>query len=307
MTAPDFPTSLLPRAARVAAAIVAVALLAVPVGAQRAQRAQRDRAAARPAAARPRASVPPVGPAAVAAAAAGAPAVDTLHYRALRYRMIGPFRGGRSTAVAGIAEEPHTFYQGSTGGGLWKTVDAGASWQNVSDGHFGGSVGAVDVADSDPNVIYVGTGSADIRGNSSPGHGMWKSVDGGKSWAYVGLPEAGQIARVVVHPRDPNTVQVAALGHAFGKNPERGIYRTADGGRTWKQVLFLDDSTGASDIAMSPRNPRVLYAGMWRASASRGRWSRAAPPGACTRASTVATRGRSSAAGSPPGSSARWA
>jgi photosystem II stability/assembly factor-like uncharacterized protein len=199
-----------------------------------------------------------------AVATARAPAVDTLLYNGLRYRMIGPFRGGRSTAVAGIAGEPHTFFQGSTGGGVWKTEDAGTSWKNVSDGFFGGAIGAVDVADSDPNVIYVGTGSGDIRGNTSPGHGVWKTMDGGKTWSYAGLPEAGQIGRVAVHPADANLVYVAALGHPFGKNRERGIFRSRDGGRTWEHVLALDDSTGASDVAMNPRNPRVLYAGMWR-------------------------------------------
>jgi photosystem II stability/assembly factor-like uncharacterized protein len=192
-------------------------------------------------------------------------AVDSLLYNGLRYRMVGPFRGGRSTAATGIAGEPFTFFMGTTGGGVWKTQDAGNSWVNVSDGYFGGSIGAIDVADSDPNVIYVGTGSAPIRGNTSPGHGIYRSEDGGSSWRFVGLPEAGQIGRVVVHPTDPDLVYVAALGHAFAKNRERGVFRSRDGGRTWEHVLFLNDSTGANTVSMNPRNPRVLYAGMWRA------------------------------------------
>jgi photosystem II stability/assembly factor-like uncharacterized protein len=167
--------------------------------------------------------------------------------------------------VTGIAGEPHTFLMGSTGGGVWKTDDAGQSWKNISDGFFGGSIGALDIADSDPNVIYVGTGSADVRGNSSQGRGVWKSLDAGRTWRFVGLPESGAIRRVIVHPRNPDLVYVTALGHMFGKNRERGVFRSKDGGASWEQVLFLNDSTGASDLAMNPRNPRILYAGMWRA------------------------------------------
>lgn len=194
-----------------------------------------------------------------------APAYDSALFGSLSYRMIGPFRGGRSTAVAGITGEPFTFLQGGTGGGVWKTDDAGTSWKNITDGFFGGSIGAIDIADSDPNVIYVGTGSADIRGNSSQGRGVWKSLDAGKTWRFIGLPESGAIRRVVVHPANPDLVFVTALGHMFGKNRERGVYRSKDGGATWEQVLFLNDSTGASDLSMDPRNPRILYAGMWRA------------------------------------------
>lgn len=190
---------------------------------------------------------------------------DTSLYNGLSWRMIGPHRGGRSTAVAGIAGQPDRYLMGTTGGGVWQTDDAGTTWTNVSDGFFGGSIGAVDVADSDPNVIYVGTGSACIRGNTSAGRGMYKSVDGGKTWTFIGLEQAGQIGRIQVHPRNPELVYVAALGHAFGKNRERGVFRSTDGGATWQQVLFLDDSTGAVDLALNPRNPRVLYAGMWRA------------------------------------------
>ncbi len=206
---------------------------------------------------RPRAATP--------SAATTAPAYDSALFGALSYRMIGPFRGGRSTAVTGIADEPQTFLMGSTGGGVWKSDDAGNQWRNISDGFFGGAVGAIDVANSDPNVIYVGTGSGDVRGNSSQGRGVWKSVDAGRTWRFVGLPESGGIRRIIVHPTNPDLVYLTALGHLFGRNKERGVYRSKDGGATWEQVLFLNDSTGASDLAMNPRNPRVLYAGMWRA------------------------------------------
>ncbi len=200
-----------------------------------------------------------------------AAAVDTTLYAGLKYRMIGPFRGGRSTAVTGVAADPHLYYMGSTGGGVWKSDDAGTKWVNISDGFFGGSIGAIDVADSDPNVIYVGTGSADIRGNSSQGRGVWRSTDAGVTWTFVGLPESGAIRRLAIHPTNPDVVWLAALGHPFGRNSERGVYRTKDGGKSWDRVLFLNDSTGASDIVVNPRNPRILYAGMWRA--ERKPWS----------------------------------
>ncbi len=191
---------------------------------------------------------------------------DPSLFSALEYRTIGPYRGGRVTAVTGIADRPFTFFMGSTGGGVWKTVDAGETWENVSDGDFDvGSIGAIDVADSDASVIYVGTGSAGIRGNVSIGRGVYRSYDGGKSWEHVGLREAGAINRVVVHPEEPELVYVAALGNPFGKNEERGVFRTRDGGESWEKVLFVADSVGAIDLAMNPANPRVLYAGMWRA------------------------------------------
>jgi photosystem II stability/assembly factor-like uncharacterized protein len=184
----------------------------------------------------------------------------------MKYRMVGPFRGGRVTAVTGIAEQPHTFFFGGTGGGVWKTDDAGHHWTPIADEYLtAGAVGAIDVADSDANVIYVGTGSACIRGNVSVGRGLWKTTDGGDTWTFIGLPESGAVGSLVVHPHDPDLVYVAALGHPFGKNPERGVYRSPDGGTTWEHVLFLNDSTGAVSLTMDPRNPRVLYAGMWRA------------------------------------------
>lgn len=197
--------------------------------------------------------------------------VDSTLLRGLKYRMVGPFRGGRSTAVAGYPDDPFTFLMGSTGGGVWKTTDAGTNWTNISDGFFGGSIGAVAIADADPNVIYVGTGSADPRGNTSAGRGLYKSVDGGKTWSFSGLPEAGQIGKIRVHPKDPDLVYVAALGHIFGPNEERGIYRSQDGGATWEAVLQVSDTTGAINVVLNPHNPREVYAAMWRA--ERKPWS----------------------------------
>ena len=191
-------------------------------------------------------------------------AIDTLAFRDLRYRMVGPYRGGRSTAATGFLGDPDRWLMGTTGGGVWESDDNGATWTNISDGWFGGSIGAVAVAPSDPNVIYVGEGSMDIRGNTSTGRGAWKSMDGGRSWTFIGLPEAGQVGRIEVHPKDHDLVYVAALGHPFGKNPERGVFRSRDGGATWEHVLALSDSTGASDLTMDPTNPRILYAGAWR-------------------------------------------
>ena len=191
---------------------------------------------------------------------------DPAFLEAMEYRMIGPYRGGRVTAVAGIPDQPYTFYMGATGGGVWKTEDAGTSWRNVSDGTFeAGSIGAVAVAQSDPNVVYVGTGSAAPRGNISSGVGLYKSTDAGVTWKGIGLDKAGQVGKIVIHPQNPDLVYVAALGNIFGPNPERGVFRSSDGGATWSHVLSVSDSTGAVDLAMDPNNPRILYAGMWRA------------------------------------------
>lgn len=184
----------------------------------------------------------------------------------LHFRMIGPHRGGRATAVTGIAAQPHVFLMGTTGGGVWKTDDAGAHWRNITDGFLDiGNIGAIDVADSDPEVIWVGTGSASIRGNSSVGAGVWRSTDGGRSWRFRGLRETGAIGELIVHPDNPDMAWVAALGHPFGRNTERGVFRTTDGGESWKRVLTLDDSTGVVSLAINPANPRELYAGAWRA------------------------------------------
>jgi len=186
-------------------------------------------------------------------------------YNGLHFRCIGPHRGGRVTAVAGHAAQPAVFYMGSTGGGVWKTTDYGRVWRNVSDGYFNvGSIGAIDVADSAPEVIYVGTGSAAIRSNVSTGRGIYKSYDGARTWDFIGLREAGQIGSIVIHPADPDTVYCAAVGHAFGPNPERGVFRTKDGGKTWEKVLFVSDKTGAIDLSLNPKNPSEIYAAMWR-------------------------------------------
>jgi photosystem II stability/assembly factor-like uncharacterized protein len=182
-----------------------------------------------------------------------------------RWRNIGPHRGGRSVAAVGHPTDPATFYFGSTGGGVWQTVNAGITWRNVSDGFFtSASVGAIAIAPSDPNVLYVGTGEACIRSNVSYGDGVYRSDDAGRTWRNVGLAPTRHIARVRIDPRDPDRVYVAALGHAFGPNPGRGVYRTSDGGRTWERVLFVSEDTGAIDLSMDPFNPRVLYAAMWQ-------------------------------------------
>lgn len=183
----------------------------------------------------------------------------------LSFRCIGPSRGGRVVAVTGVRGKPLVYYFGGTGGGVFKTADGGSSWEPVSDKDLKtGSVGAIAVAESDPNVVYAGMGEGPIRGNTSHGDGVYRSTDAGKTWTNVGLRSAGQISRVRVHPKDPDLVYVAVQGHAFGLNEERGIYRTSDGGRTWKRILHVDERTGASDLAMDPTNPRILFAGFWQ-------------------------------------------
>lgn len=190
----------------------------------------------------------------------------------MRYRSIGPFRGGRATAVAGVPGNDRLFYFGACGGGVWKTEDGGVSWRNLSDKDFKtGSVGAIAVAESDPNVIYVGMGEAPIRGNVSHGDGVYRSTDRGETWKRVGLENTRQIARVRVHPENPDIVYAAALGHVWGPNADRGIFRSKDGGATWKKVLFVSENTGASDLVMDPTNPRILYAGFWQV--RRSPWS----------------------------------
>ena len=199
---------------------------------------------------------------------AAAPAVSPALYQGLRYRHVGPFRGGRVTTVTGspAADQARTFYFGSTGGGVWKTTDAGQSWSNVSDGYLGAaSIGAIRVAPSNPNVIYVGTGSDGLRSNVSPGDGVYRSDDAGRTWRNVGLPKSGQIGAVEIHPTNPDVAFVAAIGSAFAPNRERGLYRTTDGGKTWQQVLYVSDSTGAVDVEFNPANANELYATMWRA------------------------------------------
>jgi photosystem II stability/assembly factor-like uncharacterized protein len=186
-------------------------------------------------------------------------------YRELKFRLVGPFRGGRSVTVAGVPSQPNTYYFGAVGGGVWKTVDSGTHWEPVSDGFFKtSSVGALAVADSDPNVVYAGMGEACVRGNASNGDGVYKSLDGGKTWRHMGLEQTYHIGAVRVNPKNPDIVYVAALGHLWGPNEERGVYRSTDGGATWKQVLTRGPDAGAVDLAMDPSNPRVLYATFWQ-------------------------------------------
>ena len=186
-------------------------------------------------------------------------------YNGLQYRMIGPTRGGRCTAVSGVNNQIFTYYMGTTGGGVWQTTDGGESWKNISDGFFGtGSIGAIAVYQPNPAIIYVGTGSACIRGNVSAGDGIYKSLDGGKTWRHV-LDIQAQIGRIVLHPDNPDIAYAAVLGNAFGPSAERGIYRTLDGGSTWKKVHFVSNRTGAIDLVMHPRYSNILFAGMWTA------------------------------------------
>lgn len=191
--------------------------------------------------------------------------VDETLYKNVKYRLIGPFRGGRSAAVAGSYKNRNTFYFGATGGGVWKTTDGGGNWKNISDKYFGGSIGAVAVAPSDESVLYVGEGENTMRGNVSEGlGGMWRSDDGGKSWKNIGLKDGRHIIRIVVHPKNPDILWVAVMGHLFGPNEERGVYKSTDGGKSWKRTLYVNNQTGCSDLVMEPGNPHVLYAGMWR-------------------------------------------
>jgi len=184
--------------------------------------------------------------------------------RAMEWREVGPYRGGRSAAVAGISADRETYYFGATGGGVWKTQNGGQSWDNVSDGYFGGSIGAVAVSEWDPNVIYAGTGEKTVRGNVSPGYGMWKSSDAGDTWSSVGLQDSQHISRIRIHPKNADLAYAAVMGHLFGPNEQRGVFRTRDGGQTWDRVLFVNDEVGAVDLVMDPTNPRILYASFWR-------------------------------------------
>ncbi|MGH1434413.1 MAG: WD40/YVTN/BNR-like repeat-containing protein, partial [Lewinella sp.] len=189
------------------------------------------------------------------------PSLDVLQYRA-----VGPTRGGRVTAVAGTAMEPGTFYLGATGGGIWKTTDYGTSWHNVSDGFLPTpSIGAISVAQKDPNIVYTGTGSDGLRSNVIVGKGVYKSIDAGNSWSPVGLERVGQIGALILHPEDHNTVFVAGIGQPFQANSERGIFRTRNGGRSWEKVLYLSDEIGFSDVEMLPGNPNILFATAWKA------------------------------------------
>ena len=189
--------------------------------------------------------------------------IDPKTYEGMKWRLIGPFRGGRSLTAVGVVSQPNTYYFGAVSGGVWKTTDGGLSWDPIFDKQNISSIGSIAVADSDPNVIYVGTGEACIRGDISYGDGVYKSVDAGKTWVNVGLKDSRHIASVIVHPTQPDTAFVAALGHVYGPNQERGIFRTKDGGKTWEKVLYINDRTGGIDVVFDPQNPHVLFAAMW--------------------------------------------
>ncbi|MEZ4944950.1 MAG: glycosyl hydrolase [Cyclobacteriaceae bacterium] len=189
---------------------------------------------------------------------------DEKIYNALEWRSIGPYRGGRASAVTGVPGKPLLFYMGATGGGVWRTQDGGNSWANISDGYFGGSVGSVAVSEWDNNVIYVGGGEATVRGNVSSGYGLWKSTDAGKTWSDIGLKNSRHVPRIRIHPRNPDLVYAAVLGDLFKPSPDRGVYRSKDGGKNWERVLFANNDAGAVDLIMDPNNPRILYASTWR-------------------------------------------
>src|ERR1051326_1338998 len=188
-------------------------------------------------------------------------------WHGLTWRLIGPFRGGRVLAVSGVVGDQHTYYFGGTGGGVWKSTDGGLTWRPLTDKvkDMAPSIGAIAVAPSDSNVIYAGTGEACIRGDIINGNGVYKSVDAGKTWTYSGLKETRTIGRIAVNPKNPDIAYVAALGHVFGANAERGIYRTTDGGKNWTKVLYKDENSGGIDLSMDPNNSNVIFASLWQA------------------------------------------
>ncbi|MDA9669530.1 glycosyl hydrolase, partial [Flavobacteriaceae bacterium] len=185
-------------------------------------------------------------------------------YSSLEYRSIGPYRGGRSSAVTGVEGKPNLFYFGAAGGGVWKTENGGETYENISDGYFGGSIGSISVSKSDTNVIYVGGGEVTVRGNVSSGYGIWKSLDAGKTWIFTGLPKSRHVPRIVIDPNNSNIVYAAVLGNIYKPTPERGVYKSIDGGENWKRILFSNQHSGAVELVMDPSNPRVLYASTWR-------------------------------------------
>jgi photosystem II stability/assembly factor-like uncharacterized protein len=197
---------------------------------------------------------------------AGTEAAGVMPFNALTWRNLGPNRGGRSIAVAGSDARPYEYYFGATGGGLWKTEDGGTTWKPVTDKYLKySSVGAVAVAPSNPDIVYVGTGESEIRGDIAMGDGVYKSTDAGKTWTHVGLTNTQVIAKIRIDPSNPDIVYAAAFGHPYGPNPDRGVFKSTDGGKTWNKVLYRDDKTGAADLSMDPHNPQVLYASLWEA------------------------------------------
>lgn len=184
-------------------------------------------------------------------------------YNSIEWRLIGPFRGGRAGTVSGVLNNPNVYYMGTAGGGVWKSEDSGNSWRCISDGYYGGSIGALAVSESDPNVIYVGEGEQTLRGNVSSGKGIWKSTDAGESWKFIGLPDSEHISRIRIHPNNSDIVYVAALGNLWKPNETRGVYRSINGGETWERILYISDKAGAGDLILDPNNPRIIYAATW--------------------------------------------
>ena len=189
---------------------------------------------------------------------------DESLYNSIEYRLIGPFRGGRAGTAVGVLNNPNLYYMGTAGGGVWKTQDAGSTWEPISDGYFGGSIGAIAVSESDPNIIYVGEGEQTLRGNVSSGHGMWKSSDAGETWKYLGLPKSEHISRIRIHPENPEIVYVGVIGNLWKPNSERGLYKTNDGGMTWEKILYVSDKAGIGDLILDPNNSRIIYATTWQ-------------------------------------------
>ena len=185
-------------------------------------------------------------------------------YNSINYRLVGPFRGGRAGTVAGVLGNDNLYYMGTAGGGVWKTEDAGNTWEPISDGYFGGSIGAVAVSNSDPNIIYVGEGEQTLRGNVSSGKGMWKSVDAGETWKFIGLPKSEHISRIRIHPEDPNIIYVGVIGNLWKPNVERGLYKSVDGGNTWNKILYVSEKAGVGDVILDPNNSRIIYASTWQ-------------------------------------------
>ena len=183
---------------------------------------------------------------------------DQSLYSSVEYRLIGPFRGGRAGTAVGVLNNPNLYYMGTAGGGVWKTQDSGSTWEPISDGYFGGSIGAIAVSESDENIIYVGEGEQTLRGNVSSGHGMWKSTDAGETWKYIGLPKSEHISRIRIHPENPDIVYVGVIGNLWKPNSERGIYKTNNGGLTWEKLLYVSDKAGIGDLVIDPNNSTII-------------------------------------------------
>ena len=182
----------------------------------------------------------------------------------MQWRLIGPFRGGRAGTISGVNDNPNLYYMGTAGGGVWKTKDGGNTWNSISDGFYGGSIGALAVSESDPNVIYVGEGEQTVRGNVSSGKGLWRSTDGGDTWKSIGLKKSEHIGRMRVHPTNPDLLYVAVMGNLWKPNVERGLYRSKNGGETWEKILYVSDKAGAVDVIFDPNNSRIIYASTWQ-------------------------------------------